>query len=157
MFTLTTPRRGARLPWVTPFEPNGENFENRLRRFFDGAFMSSETLGVMPAVEVSETPQEYTCVIELPGLQQKDVEIGFENGALSIKGEKRDERESAPADKRYHVWERTYGAFQRSFTFPARVDEAKIAAVMNNGVLTVTLPKTAEEKAKSRKIEIEVK
>lgn len=90
-------------------------------------------------------------------LEQKDTELGFENGVLTVKGEKRDERETSEPDKRYHVCERTYGAFQRSFTFPAMIDQAKIAAELKEGVLTIHLPKTAEEKAKTRKIDIAVK
>jgi HSP20 family protein len=145
-----------RAQFLSPFEPDA-GFENRLQKFFDDMFIPTEAVGVMPAVDIAETPMEYTAVLELPGLEQKDIEVTFEKGALNIKGEKRDEREIKDPEKRYHVWERSYGAFQRSFTFPGKVDEAMIVAEMKNGVLTIRLPKTAEETMKSHKIEIAVK
>jgi len=156
MSTNLTRRSLRRSPFLPALEP-GDGIENRLRRFFDDAFMSPEALGVVPAVDVSETPQEYTCLLELPGLKQKDIELDFENGVLTIKGEKRDERETSDPEKRFHVWERSYGSFQRSFTFADKVDQAKIMAELKDGVLTIHLPKTAEEKAKTHKIEIAVK
>lgn len=156
MTTRIARRPMQRGPFLSPFEPD-LGFENRLQKFFDDMFTPTEAVGVMPAVDIAETPMEYTAVLELPGLEQKDIEVTFEKGALNIKGEKRDERETKDPEKRYHVWERSYGAFQRSFTFPGKVDEAKIAAEMKNGVLTIHLPKTAEETPKSHKIDIAVK
>jgi HSP20 family protein len=142
------------LSYFSPFTPTVPSAENRLRKWLDDAFGTTEALGIAPAVEVAETPLEYTCMLELPGLAQKDVDIAFENGMLTIKGEKRDERDTTEPNTRYYVWERTYGAFQRSFTFPAKVDESKIAADMKQGVLTIHLPKAADEKAMARKIEV---
>lgn len=156
MTTRIARRPVGRAPFLAPFEPEA-GFENRLQKFFDDMFTPTEAVGVMPAVDIVETPKEYTAVLELPGLEQKDVEVTFEKGALNIKGEKRDERETKDPEKRFHVWERSYGAFQRSFTFPGKVDEAKIAAEMKNGVLTIHMPKTAEEVEKSHKIDIAVK
>ena len=80
-----------------------------------------------------------------------DVEIEFENNVLSIRGEKQDERSEGESD-RYHIWERRYGSFHRSFTLPRTVDSSAIDAEFANGVLAVRLPKAAE--AKSRKISI---
>jgi HSP20 family protein len=146
-----------RFPFPSPFEPNGD-LEKRMERFFDDTMMTpTEPLGIMPPVEIAETPVEYTAAIELPGLTRKDIELAFENGMLTVRGEKRDEREMKDPAKRFHVWERSYGSFKRAFTFPGKVNEAEIKAEMKDGILTIHLPKTAEEAARTRKIEIEAK
>ena len=152
-----------RSPWRTPllplFDRDQEFFPTNIGTMFDSMLdpvMPSQAVGLMPAVEISETPEEFTCTAELPGMKQKDIQLSFEDGVLMVKGEKRDEREKKEG-QRYHVWERTYGAFQRSFTFPSKIDPAKIGAEFKDGVLTVHLPKTAESKAKAKAIEIVTK
>lgn len=155
-----TRRPARRLPFLPFFDRAGEDFEAPMRRLFDSMFTPDfgvEPVGMLPAVEIAETPEEFTCTLELPGLKEKDVTVSFEKGVLMIKGEKKDEREVGGKDKKYHLWERSYGAFERSFTFPGKVDDAKIAAEMTDGVLAIKLPKAAEEKAQSRKIEIATK
>jgi HSP20 family protein len=135
-----------------------EDMQNRLRRYFGEGF-PLETLPVMepvgwvPAVEISELPEELVLTAELPGMAKENVEVSFEDEVLTIRGEKREEKKEN-GDKKYHVWERTYGAFQRSFTLPRTIDAAKIAATFKDGVLTVRMPKTTEAKAKGRKIEV---
>jgi HSP20 family protein len=118
---------------------------------------TAETVGMMPAVEIAESDSEFTCTAELPGLTEKEVEVSFDASELRIKGEKREEKESEKNGKRYHVLERSYGAFERTFTFPMGVDGAKISAEFKNGVLTVHLPKASNGKAKSRAIPIVTK
>jgi HSP20 family protein len=108
-----------------------------------------------PSVEITETPEEFTCTAELPGLTQKDVELSFENSMLLLKGEKKGEKEIEK--KRYHVLERTYGSFQRSFTFPASVKSDKISAEFANGVLTVHLPIAKKPEMEAKKIAITAK
>lgn len=153
-----TRRPARRLPFLPFFDRAGEDFEAPMRRLFDTMFTPDffgvEPVGLMPAVEIAESPEDFTCTLELPGLKESDVTVSFEKGVLMIKGEKKAERELGGKDKKYHLWERSYGAFERSFTFPGKVDETKIAADMKDGVLTIKLPKAAEEKAQSRKIEI---
>jgi HSP20 family protein len=85
-------------------------------------------------------------------MSEKDVEVSLSDSALTIKGEKKSEKEESKKD--YHYSERTYGAFRRSFVLPEGVDAGKIEANMKSGVLTVVLPKNAEAQKKSRKIEI---
>lgn len=135
-------RRVRRLPFVA-FPRPIDDFDAGFRRIaenmfdptlFDPAF-TAETVGLFPAVEIAESPEEFTCTAELPGLAPKDVELSFENDMLQIKGEKKDERETQ--DKRYHVFERTYGSFQRSFTFPTSVKADKITAEFKDGLLTI--------------------
>jgi HSP20 family protein len=89
---------------------------------------------------------------EMPGLERKDVEISLENDMLTIRGEKKVERENEDKDKSYHLIERNYGVFYRVLQLPPGVDPSKVQATMANGVLKVTLPKPARSEAK--KIEV---
>ncbi len=107
---------------------------------------------INPAVDISEKENEFELSAELPGLTEKDVEVKLSNGSLVIKGEKSEEREEK--DKNYHLSERRYGSFRRSFAVPEGVDSGKISAKFANGVLKVTLPKSAEAQAKEKKIEV---
>jgi HSP20 family protein len=104
-----------------------------------------------PAVDVTEDDKAYKVAAELPGLEEKDVEVTVAGGMLTIKGEKSYEKDEK--NKNRHVSERAYGSFQRSFALPDGVEADKISAAMAKGVLTVTLPKTAQA-AKQQKIEV---
>jgi HSP20 family protein len=95
-----------------------------------------------PAVDIKETASDIRVDLELPGLKPEDVEITTENGLLSIRGEKRSERKEGE-DSRYHVVERSYGSFMRSFTLPQGVDENQIQAEFDSGILSVRIPKAA--------------
>ena len=106
-----------------------------------------------PRVDVSESDQQYDIMMELPGMTGDDVEITLSDDSLTVKGEKRDEREEKK--KNYHIKERSYGSFQRTFRIPSGVDHNKIDASCTSGVLQVSLPKT--ENAKSNKRSIKVK
>jgi len=114
----------------------------------------TQPLGWAPVVEASETPDEFTVTAELPGIKMEDVTVECENGTLMIRGSKKEERKEVEADRKFHLWERSYGEFQRSFTFPSAIREDKIIAEYQNGVLTVHLPKTAEAKTRAKKIAI---
>lgn len=130
-----------------------EDVSNRLSRFFDDSFLSSMREGRwMPPVTVSETADELLMTAELPGMSEDDISIDLENNVLSISGQKQEVREEGDEERRYHVYERSFGAFNRSFTLPRTVDANAIEARYDNGILTVRLPKAAE--AKGRKIEI---
>lgn len=107
---------------------------------------------INPAVDVSEREKEFEVSAELPGLGEKDVEVKLSNGSLVIKGEKKEEKEEREKD--YHLSERRYGSFVRSFTLPESVDVAKIEATFANGVLKIKLPKSAEARANEKKIEV---
>jgi HSP20 family protein len=136
--------------------------QNRLRRFWDDPFLTEgltipEAVGWMPAVEIEETADELVLTVELPGMTKENVEVAFEDDVLTIRGEKKEEHREPNGERRYHVWERTYGAFQRTFTLPRTIEPTKIVAEFNNGVLVVKMPKTALAKAKGRKIEIAAK
>ena len=130
-----------------------DEMTNRLARIFDDASVRHSN-GAMwsPAVNVAETPEALVFTAELPGLTQKDVTIELENDVLSISGEKTEERTEGDEQRNYHLWERSYGSFRRSFTLPRTVVGAEATARFDNGVLEVRLPKAPE--AKGRKIEI---
>lgn len=121
-------------------------------RMFDLApTFRTEVAMPLPAVDITEDDGGYKITAELPGLEEKDVEVTLSDDVLTIKGEKSTETEKK--EKNYHLSERSYGAFQRSFVLPVGVDADKIAASVAKGVLTVTVPKGAAAKPKT----IEVK
>jgi HSP20 family protein len=130
--------------WRTPFR----------RALFDvEPFLRGEVKwGKVPAVDVADTANNYEITAELPGLDEMDIEVKFSDGTLTIRGQKKEEKEEKKKD--YYLSERHYGLFQRSFSVPDGVDPEKIEAAFKNGVLTVTLPKTAEAQKKVKKIEV---
>jgi HSP20 family protein len=105
-----------------------------------------------PAVDVAEKDKAYEITAELPGLDEKNVEVKVANGMLSIKGEKKEEKEEKK--RGYYLSERRYGAFERRFQIPEGVDSDKIDATFKKGVLTVTLPKSATAQAAEKKIAV---
>lgn len=132
---------------------------NRLSRMFDDSFFSGGAPAAWtPAVAISETQEELRLTAEVPGLALDNVTLEVENNVLTISGEKvREASRRAESGEdgdtvRYHVVERSYGSFKRSFTLPRTVDSSKIAARLEHGVLEVVLPKSIE--AKGRTIEI---
>ena len=108
--------------------------------------------GKAPAVDVVDKEKSYEITAELPGMDESNIDVKFSDGTLTITGEKKDEKEERKKD--YYLSERRYGSFQRSFGVPAGVNADKIEANFKNGVLTVTLPKTAEAQTSEKKIAI---
>jgi len=125
-------------------------FDIEPMRTYEGAAALSA-----PAVDVVEKEREYLITAELPGLDERDIEVNVADDILSIRGEKKEEREENA--KNYHLSERRYGSFQRAFQLPAGIDAEKIAASFQKGVLTVSLPKTPEAQKKEKKIAIQTK
>ncbi len=105
-----------------------------------------------PAVDITETDKAYEITAELPGLDEKNVEVKLANGGLTIKGEKQEEKEEKEKD--YYLRERHFGSFERYFRVPEGVDTSKVEATFNKGVLTVTLPKSQEAQKAEKKIEV---
>jgi HSP20 family protein len=105
-----------------------------------------------PAVDVTETDKAYEVTAELPGMDEKNIEVNVANGVLTIKGEKEEEKEEKKKD--YYLQERSFGSFQRTFQVPEGVDTDKIEASFKIGLLTVTLPKTAEAQKAAKNIEV---
>ena len=108
--------------------------------------------GGAPAVDVVETDNAYELTADLPGIDEKNIEVKLAQGGLTIKGEKQEEKEEKKKD--YYVHERHIGSFERHFALPEGVDTDKIEASFKNGVLTVRLPKKSEAIKPEKKIEI---
>ncbi len=108
---------------------------------------------LVPEVDIAETDTEVRVTAELPGVEDKDVDVTLANGVLTIKGEKKAEKEDK--GKTFHRVERSYGALERSLTLPVDVDEDKVSATFKAGVLTVTAPKKPEAKTRGKKVAIE--
>jgi HSP20 family protein len=108
--------------------------------------------GWAPVVDVNESASDVGITVELPGIDPRAVEITYENDVLTVRGEKKSTRKEGDTETRYHIVERTFGAFTRSFRMPKGLDESKIDAQYANGVLTIRVPKAAV--AAPRKIEI---
>jgi HSP20 family protein len=136
-----------------------ENFDRGLWSFpFRGSFFDTpppwknEPAWNAPAVDIVEKDNAFQVTAEMPGMDEKGVEVKLENGVLAISGEKREDKEEN--DKGYHLQERRYGSFERRFAVPDGVNVDKIEANFKNGVLTVTLPKTQESAQPEKKIEV---
>jgi len=108
--------------------------------------------GAKPAVDIVESDKAYEITAELPGIDEKNIEVKLANGGLTIKGEKQEEKEEKKKD--YYLHERHFGSFQRYFPVPEGVDTDKIEASFKNGVLTVTLPKSSEPQKAEKKITV---
>lgn len=130
---------------------------DRIDRIFDDPFFRifedwpTRTREWVPPVEVVETDKEYRFLVEVPGMEEKDLTIQVDNGVLTFSGEKRaPEYETADTVRS----ERWYGKFTRSFSLPESADPERIEAHLKNGILTITVPKRAE--AQPRKVEVKV-
>jgi len=138
---------------TSEFERMQREIDCMFDRFRGGILDDGTASTWLPEVDIAEQDNDYVVKIELPGVNKNDVKITVQNDVLTIRGEKRQEREKK--GENYHRIERSYGSFQRSFTLPTSVMSDKIEASFNNGVLTITLPKV--EEAKSKEIEVKVK
>jgi HSP20 family protein len=126
-----------------------------LRRMFDiGPGWRTSFAFSAPAIDMSEDEKACKISAELPGIDAKDIDVSISGDMLVLKGEKRQEKEEK--DKNYHFSERAHGSFQRSFELPGSIDRNKIAADFSKGVLTITLPKTAEARKPTKKIEVKL-
>ena len=139
-------RPSVRSPWQEM-----EEASLRLNRLFGLQEGQNGSSTWSPAMNVEETEEELLLTAELPGMSIEEIEIEVKDNVLSIQGEKKDQREEGE-DRRYHLWERSYGSFKRTFTLPRSVNTKKIGAEFKNGILIVQAPKAPE--AKSRKISI---
>ena len=136
------------------------SLQERMNRLFEQTLDRSrgEREGMVagtwaPAVDIYETPDSIVLQAELPGLSKDDIDIQVRDNVLTLKGERRSEKEVKEGN--YLRVERAYGGFQRAFTLPAAVQADKVRAVFRDGVLDVSIPKA--EEAKSKQIKIDVK
>ena len=135
------------------FDDFGDDFWRRPFRSLAGLERSwAQKFVAAPPADVVETDKAYEITAELPGIDQKNIEVNVANGGITIRGEKKQETEEKNKD--YYVSERRYGSFERYFSLPEGVDADKIEATFKNGVLKVTLPKTAEAQKPAKRIEV---
>lgn len=153
---------------LTPFRSRGLlggdpflSLHREVNRLFDDALRGSDwpmaerggAAGLLsPQVDISETENEIKVKAELPGVSEQDVDVELNDDILTIRGEKKSERKEEKEN--YHFMERSYGTFQRSFQLPRPVDADKVQATFENGVLTITLPKNAQQE-KTRRIQVQ--
>jgi HSP20 family protein len=148
----------TKLPVKTDFNRLFEDFGDLWRSPIRHALLGPEvwardlSWAATPAVDVAERDKTFEITAELPGLDEKNVEVKVANGMLTIKGEKKEEKEEKKKD--YYLSERRYGSFERRFQIPDGVETDKIEATFKKGLLTVTLPKTAAAQATEKKVAI---
>jgi HSP20 family protein len=146
------------MTYLTRYRPwsNVLSLPHELDRWMDEAFGTRDWFRAadrqwFPAVDVSETPDFLTLRLEVPGMATEDIKIGVENSTLTVRGEKK--HETKTEDETFYRSERSYGAFERSFSLPGYVNNEDVHAKLEDGVLTIRLPR--REEAKSREITIE--
>jgi len=128
-----------------------DQMDDLFRRFLDdGSLMPWSGGNWMPALDVAEKEDSFLVKVELPGMKSEDIDISVQGNVLSVSGEKKETAEEK--DKNYYHVERRFGSFRRDVSLPAGVDASKIEAAFHEGVLTITLPKSEEEKPKRIKI-----
>jgi len=129
--------------------------QEQVNRLFENSFngrSDSSLASWAPAVDVHETENELVVTADIPGMNEKDIDVRVENNMLTISGERK--TESNVKDDNYLRVERTYGSFSRSFSLPNTVNTEGIAAEYNNGVLSVRLPKREETKPRQVKVNV---
>jgi HSP20 family protein len=154
-------------PAMEPFRAFRTEMDRLFDRFFSGSawpmmrrplwrepawdFETTFEMGA-PKVDVTEDEKGYKLSAELPGLTEKEIEVSLADGMLTLKGEKKQEKEENT--KQYWLSERAYGSFQRTFALPEGVDPEKVTAQFAKGILTLTLPKKPELVKAAKKIEV---
>ncbi len=144
------------VPFRSPFQDMAV-LQNRLNSIFHdfNRTDSDESLGsgsFVPAVDIMEDNQHIVLKLEVPGIQQQDLNLNIENNTLTVKGERK--FESTEKEENYHRIERRFGSFTRSFTLPQTVDTEAVKASYDAGVLTISIAKKAEAKPRQVKIEV---
>jgi HSP20 family protein len=145
---------------LTRWEPFREfaTLQDRINRVFRESYSGADrdesltTSSFAPAVDVYEDEHKVTLKIEVPGIEEKDIDVRVENNTLTVHGERKIEKEEK--EENYRRVERQYGSFVRTFTLPQTVDTENVSATYDKGVLKVSLPKKAEAKPKQIKVNI---
>jgi HSP20 family protein len=145
---------------LTRWEPFREftTLQDRMYRLFHHSFgpeaqdQSLATSAFAPAVDVYEDEHNVTLKIEVPGIDEKDIDVRIENNTLTVHGERKFEKDEK--EENFRRVERQYGSFTRSFTLPTTVDAEKVAANYDKGILKISLPKKAEAKPKQIKVNV---
>ena len=146
---LPTPFRFIEDPSWAPFGL----LQREMSRLFDDASRNGEGQGarsglIAPRLDVRETDKEFRVSVELPGVAEEDIEVDVDDDLLTVRAEKKEERQIERADQ--HVTERLFGVFQRSIRLPQSVDAKTVKATLDNGVLQIAVPKSEREPSKRR-------
>jgi HSP20 family protein len=152
-----TPSGGLHIMAITRFDPfrdvvTLQNRLNSLFRDFNDGDSALTTASFVPAVDIYEDPQKVVLKLEVPGIEEKDLDVRVENHTLTVKGERKFEKEEK--EENFHRIERRYGSFYRAFTLPSTVDTENVAATYNAGVLKLELKKKAEAQPKQIKVNV---
>jgi HSP20 family protein len=145
---------------LTRWEPFREfsTLQDRINRVFRDSYAGASqddslaTSSFSPAVDVYEDEHKVTLKIEVPGINEKDIDVRLENNTLTVHGERKIEKEEK--EENYRRVERQYGSFTRTFTLPQTVDSENVSASYDKGVLNISLPKKAEAKPKQIKVNV---
>ena len=146
------------MAYLTRYEPFRElvNFQNQMNRIFQDYSRGSDELltsgTFVPAVDIYEDEHSITLKLEVPGIEEKDLDIKLENNTLTVKGERNFEKEEK--EENFHRIERRYGTFYRAFTLPSTVDTEHVQANYQNGILKVELSKKPEAQPKQIKVNV---
>lgn len=144
--------------FITRFDPFRDlvQLQDRVNRLFAESAANREeginTTSFVPPVDIYEDEHNIVLKVEVPGIDQKDLDIRIENQTITIRGERKFEKETK--EENYHRVERRYGSFQRSFGLPNTVNPEQVTAKYDNGILTVTMAKRAEAKPKQIKVDV---
>lgn len=164
-YPLTLLNRARRTP-TAPDQAGADPFyrlHRDMNRLFDeafsdfglpGAFSGSFAAAGAPSVDIRETDKTYEVEAELPGVEEDDIHVELADNVLTLRGEKRFEREEEGKKNGYHVMERSYGSFARSIPLPFDADPDAVEAVFRNGVLKLSIPKPPEAETRSRRIAV---
>ena len=143
---------------ITRWDPFREfsTLQDRMNRLFRDSYGDNQealtTTTFAPAVDVYEDEHKVALKIEVPGIEEKDIDVRVENNTLTVHGERKIEKEEK--EENYRRVERQYGSFTRTFTLPQTVDTENVSATYDKGVLKITLPKKAEAKPKQVKVNV---
>jgi HSP20 family protein len=141
-----------------PFYSLQKEMNNLFDNFFRGfdvsprGFAASGIGGFVPSVDVKENEKEFVIKAELPGVEEKNIEVMVTNDSVTIKGEKKEEKEDK--DKNYYYMERAYGSFSRVIPLEAEIESDKAEASFKNGILDIKIPRNQTAKAKGTKVPI---
>jgi len=155
---LPTVNRKGKAEDYHPFYSLQREMNSLFDDFFRGfdiiprGFYRSGEVSFMPTVDVKESEKEFTIKAELPGVDEKDVEVTVTDNVVTIKGEKKEEKEDK--GKNYYYMERSYGSFNRVIPLTEEIESDKAEASFKNGVLNITIPKSQTAKAKGTKVPI---
>ena len=157
MATQNQPRKtlSERREWMHPFDSFRQEMNKLMDSFFQGSLLrpfDTRVEGFTPRVDVVDTGDGIKIVAELPGMDDKDIEVSLTGDALTIKGEKKEEKEEKGKD--YYRSERSFGSFTRTVPIPEGVDTEAVEASFKKGVLTVTMPKTKQAIKDAKKISV---